>query len=205
MGIERRNRKSYGYERYHRLHRRKGTYHFLFGNLLKLILSLVVFIGILLLIKFLLPDVEKIFHNYLQKFPPFYIFLIFFVSETLLGLLPPDLFILWTSQFAKSYLMVGLLAVLSYAGGLMAYFIGLKISHIRRIEDQIQKRFFNHIGQIRKWGTLIIIIAALFPLPFSPICLAAGLIRYNFSIFAKVTLFRIVRFFAYALILFQIV
>jgi membrane protein YqaA with SNARE-associated domain len=64
---------------------------------------------------------------------------------------------------------------------------------------------FDHIKQIRTWGGVLIVFAALFPLPFSPVCMAAGMIRFPLPAFFLLGLFRFARFFGYALILYKVV
>ncbi len=101
--------------------------------------------------------------------------------------------------------MVGLLALLSYLGGVLSYFIGKFIGGLPKIESWIIQRFSKHYDLIRRWGGVLIVFAALFPLPFSPICLIAGAVRFPFVTLIQLGLFRFVRFFLYAFILFSVV
>lgn len=130
---------------------------------------------------------------------------IFFVSETILGLVPPDLFIVWAKQFTNPYAVVLLLATLSYGAGLVAYYMGIKIGAIEKISTIINVKFAPQFKMLRSWGGLIIVIAALLPLPYSTMCLGAGMLKYSLKALLILGLFRFVRFFAYAAVLYQVV
>ena len=69
----------------------------------------------------------------------------------------------------------------------------------------IKKKFIKHFELIRKWGGVLIIFAALFPLPFSAVCIVAGSVRFPLPAFFTLGLFRFIRFFGYALVLFKVV
>jgi membrane protein YqaA with SNARE-associated domain len=58
---------------------------------------------------------------------------------------------------------------------------------------------------LKSWGGFIIIVAALLPLPYSTMCLGAGMLKYSFKSLLLLGMFRIVRFFAYAAVLYQVV
>ena len=164
----------------------------------------VIVIG-LWLFEFLTPGVAHYFELYTSTISSELIFTFFFVSETLLGLVPPDLFIVWSKQFSSPYVIVTLLAVLSYSAGLLAYYMGLKLGAIDRLKHYIHVKFEKQFSMLKSWGGLIIVIAALFPLPFSTMCLGAGMLKYSFRSLALLGVFRIARFFAYAAVLFQVV
>ena len=189
---------------YYRNYRVKGGTRFLWKNLYKLLLSLIVFIGILSLIEYLLPEVVNKLDERVNRYPDYFIYLIFFLSESFLGLLPPDLFILWTQKLPIPYLGVSFLAVLSYAGGFVSYQIGIRLSHWSLLESWLEKQLIKHVGMIKQWGSVLIVLAALFPLPFSPICIAAGSVRFPIKHFMVYSAFRIVRFYLYALLLFRL-
>lgn len=134
-----------------------------------------------------------------------FILSLFFVSETLLGLIPPDLFIIWAKQFASPYAVVALLAVLSYGGGLLAYFMGVKLLKINRLSHLINVKFAKQFTMLRSWGGFIIVVAALLPLPYSTMCLGAGMLKYSFKSLLILGVFRIARFFVYAAVLYQVI
>jgi membrane protein YqaA with SNARE-associated domain len=189
---------------YHHLYKRKGVYPFLLKNSIKLVIFLVLLIVGLMFLEDQMPDLEYTFELFTNKFRPITILAIFLLSESFLGLIPPDFFLVWAKQFSSPYGMVALLAVLSYGGGVISYFIGNYIGHIPSVERWMYNRFLTHIDKIKKWGGVLIVFAALFPLPFSPICMAAGMVRFPFLAFLLLGLFRFARIFGYALILFKV-
>lgn len=190
--------------RYHHYYRRKGVYTFLWRNSVKLVVGLIVLIGIILLLNALAPDLEKQFEALLATFTTTKTLTLFFASESLLGLIPPDLFIIWAQKFDAPYGMVAILALLSYAGGVTSYFMGNYISHLPKVEDWLKRKFLDQLILMRKWGGIMIVFAALFPLPFSPVCMIAGTIRFPKYTFFTLGLFRFLRFFGYALVLFKV-
>ncbi|MGY0427320.1 MAG: YqaA family protein, partial [Polaribacter sp.] len=126
-------------------------------------------------------------------------------SETLLGLIPPEIFIAWTKKTPDPVLNLAILATLSYAGGLLAYFIGKMALKIKAVQLYLEVKMEKHLKNTSKWGGFLIIVGALLPLPFSISCMAAGMIKYPFKNVMLFGLFRFVRFTIYALMIFQIV
>ncbi len=190
---------------YIRFYRSRGVYEFMIKNSLRLILGLG---GLALLLYFgkdYLPDLDYYFELMTVTFRPITILLVFTLSESLLGLIPPDLFILWGKQFKSPYAMVALLAALSYGGGIISYMIGFYIGSIPKIHTWMKARFNRHFDQIQRLGGILIVFAALFPLPFSPVCMAAGTLRFPFKLFLLLGIFRFARFFGYAYVLFKVV
>jgi membrane protein YqaA with SNARE-associated domain len=151
------------------------------------------------------PGIAHYFGIYSAAFSKELVLTIFFISETILGLVPPDLFIVWAKQFASPYAVVTVLAILSYVAGLVAYYMGFRLVAIRQLSDYIHVKFEKQFTMLRSWGGLIIVIAALLPLPFSTMCLGAGMLKYSFRTLALLGMFRIARFFAYAAVLYQVV
>ncbi len=192
-------------KRYHFFYHRKGFYTFLkqvsikFGVLMGLIL-----LGLILFEQFT-PGIAFYFAKYSVIVSHELVLAVFFISETILGLVPPDLFIVWAKQFAHPYAVVLLLATLSYSAGLLAYYMGIKLGAIEKISQIINVKFATQFKMLRSWGGLIIVIAALLPLPYSTMCLGAGMLKYSVKALLILGLFRFVRFFAYAAVLYQVV
>ena len=188
---------------YHIYYKRTGFYQFLSKNLLKLAVIIVAFIGIFLVLDSAF-DVDNFLTKVLDTMPVLVILSIFTVSETLLGLVPPDLFILWCKATPQPWLMLTALAVLSYLGGVGAYGIGLGLRNLPTINNYVSEKYAKEMKMLSRWGGFFIIIAALLPLPFAVISTLVGVIRYDFKHFLAFGLFRLLRFFAYALVLFQL-
>lgn len=188
---------------FHVYSRRSGAYRFIGTNALKLLASLIVLgVAFYLFNEYVLE--LSVLTDYLTKnFSNPFILAIFFASEATLGLLSPELFIVWADSQNLPWLWILLLATTSYGAGFVAYFIGTKLYHLPRIHKWVDDVFSEQFAQIRRFGGLLIIIAALTPLPFSAVCIVSGVVSYPFKRFALFTLFRFARFVLYALLLFQ--
>ena len=200
-----RRKKKKKINQFHQYYKRKGVYTFLWKNSLKVIVVFAVIIAALVFVKSQIPDFDARLEVLLDTFNTPSVLSIFLLSESLLGLIPPDFFIVWAKKFDFPYLMVGFLGVLSYLGGAISYFIGKYIGGLPKVEKWIKKKFIKHFELIRKWGGVLIVFAALFPLPFSAVCIVAGAVRFPLPAFFTLGLFRFVRFFGYALVLFNVV
>jgi membrane protein YqaA with SNARE-associated domain len=121
-----------------------------------------------------------------------------------LGLVPPDIFIAWSSQLHTPWLYLLFLAGISYAGGVISYFIGKLLFLIPAIKHHLENRIAIHIGHLRKWGGVFVFIGAMLPIPHSVVSLACGLIKYNFRHYIIWALFRVVRFVIYAVVIFRV-
>ncbi len=188
--------------RYHSYYKRTGFYKFVLKNVFWLLLSIGILIAIIVLVQSYLIDFDTLFKSIIKDMSLTYVFILFFVSESILGLIPPDIFILWTKTLAHPYLNVTLLAVLSYIGGINSYFIGRLVQKIPRIKTYIIKKEEKHYKEVKNWGAWVIIIAALFPIPFAITCILAGMVNFPVKRFLLITLTRIFRFFIFAFLLY---
>jgi membrane protein YqaA with SNARE-associated domain len=130
-----------------------------------------------------------------QNFSDSFIFTLFFVSESFLGLLPPDIFIAWTKNTDSPLLYLSFLAILSLAGGVLSYYKGRTLLLVPKINNYLEGKMSKHIRNMQKWGGFLIAVGALLPLPFAMACLAAGMIRFpqrHFFIFASLRILRFV-------------
>lgn len=187
----------------HHYYMRTGFYPFFFKSLLRffIILSIIVLLVLLVRYEIIQFDVESL----IKGWNPLAVLLFFTVSESALGLIPPDFFIVWTKNFDSPYLMLTLLATLSYMGGITSYIWGKALSRIPRIKKFMEERFYKHFKQIRRWGGVLIIISALLPLPFSTLTAVAGMMKYPFKHLLLFGLARFLRFYIYAIPLYHIV
>ena len=129
----------------------------------------------------------------------------FFISETLLGLIPPEIFIAWSKKTSAPLLNLSLLAVLSYSGGILSYFIGRLTLKIKSVKDYLEVKMAKHLKNTSKWGGFLILVGALLPLPFSISCMTAGMIKYPLKGVVTFGLFRFLRFALYAWAIFNMV
>jgi len=187
---------------YHNYYKRSGLYRFLGKTLIKLFLFLFSIVIALYFIEKYIIDFDAIFKYLFEEVSRTFVFLTFYISESLLGLIPPDLFIAWSKQCPNPYLGVAVLSILSYLGGITAYSIGKQIRKIPKINKYIHKKYDHHIQLINKYGGFVIVFSALFPLPFSTITMLAGILNYPYKKLVLLSLFRFIRIFGYAIFIF---
>ncbi len=188
---------------YHYYYKKTGLYKFLIRNTIKMILVLAALIAALLLAKEYLFDYDA-FRAWIDSLYNPFVFSFFLASETILGWIPPDLFIIWAKKFDSPYLIVTILATLSYIGGMGSYLIGMGIRRIPKVRAFLEVKFEKHFTLIRKWGGVVVIIAALLPLPYSTISIVAGMVKYPFRLFWIFGITRYLRFYLYAIPLFSV-
>ncbi|MFZ0282344.1 MAG: hypothetical protein WAL29_11875 [Bacteroidales bacterium] len=185
-----------GLKRNHVRNRKKGTYRYMLKTALKIILIyLAVMVPIVLIGKYLL-DMNGIFNFITDRFPDWMVLSLFLASESLLGMIPPDLFIIWSAKFNSPFLLLSILGLISYAGGAISYYIGFLLRTRKRIKAYFERVLATYIGMVRKWGGAFIIISAIFPFsPFSMVVIAVSLFKYPFRLYLLYGLVRIIRFY----------
>ena len=173
----------------------KGFFRYVGRSLLIIILvyALIVLVGYL--IGKYLVEFNQLFQGAIDRLSDRLVFLLFFISESFLGMIPVDLFVIWTRKFEHSFPLLALLGVLSYSGGIVSYGIGRWISRRIALRTFSERRLARYVEFVRKWGGAFIIIAALFPFtPFSMVVIAIALLHYPFRLFLLFALARLIRF-----------
>jgi len=165
---------------------------------------IVIFVLLLVGLELFVLDFNSLLNNLVATYSPPIVFLFFLVSETILGIIPPEVFIAWASKSATPWLFLFVLATISYIGGIISYFIGNRLFLIPAIKNYIENKIAKHIVNLRKWGGLFVLLGAISPIPHALVSLASGLIKYNFKQYLLWSLFRYARFAIYALIIFQV-
>jgi len=189
---------------YHQL-KKKGFFRYIARNILLIIFAYLVIVLLVFLIGRYLVDFQSLFSFLIEKLSDRFVILLFFASESFLGLVPVDLFVIWTQKFSNPVLMLILLGILSYTGGIISYGIGLWISKRPKVKAFSEKRLKRYINFVRTWGGAFIIIAALFPFtPFSMVVIAVTLFRYPFRPFLLFALARLFRFILQGVLFFDI-
>lgn len=163
-----------------------------------------VFVLLLLSLEIFLLDFNLILNNLVNTYSPKIIYSVFLLSETFLGLVPPEMFIAWASKLEIPWGALFILATLSYIGGIISYFLGTRLFLIPSVKNHIENKIQKHIVNLRKWGGIFVFLGAVSPVPHSVVSLASGLIGYNFKSYLLWSLFRYMRFIFYALIIFGI-
>lgn len=189
----------------HNYYSRTGFYMFIWESLKKAFWPiLAVVLGLLLFNKYVYNINDGLVH-FTETFSRLSILTTFFISETLLGLIPPEIFIAWTKKTTEPILNLTILATLSYTGGLISYFIGKTALKIKTVKEYLEIKMAKNLKNTKKWGGILILVGALLPLPFSIACVAAGMIKYPFKKVIFFGLFRFARFAFYGWAIFKVV
>ncbi|AUC16034.1 short-chain dehydrogenase [Tenacibaculum sp. SZ-18] len=192
-------------KRLHNYYQRTGFYMFIWESLKKAFLPLVIVIVALILFNKYVYNINDGLQKMTETFSKTSLFVTFFTSETILGLIPPEIFIAWTKKTSEPFLNLSILATLSYLGGILAYYLGQASLRIATVKEYLEVKMAKHLKNTKKWGSFLILVGALLPLPFAISCLTAGMIKYparNVFIFG---LFRFLRFAIYAWAIFSVV
>lgn len=189
----------------HQYYSYTGFYSFVGTSVKKAIIPILLFVLAIVLLDFYVLDINKLLVTVTETYPPAGILGVFLLSESLLGLIPPELFIAWAGKSAFPIFYLSLLAAASYIGGIISYFIGVSITKIPSVHRQMELNMAKHIKNTRKWGGFLIVVGALLPIPFAMTSIAAGIIRFPFMSYLMFGLLRFVRFYAYALVIFEMV
>lgn len=174
-------------------------------SILLIMLVYVLVVLVVFLIGRYLVDFNAFFSNVIERLSDRFVILLFFASESFTGLVPVDLFVIWTQKFENPLKWLALLGLLSYTGGIISYGIGRWIARMPRIRAYTEHRLRNYIAFVRKWGGAFIIIAALFPFtPFSLVVIALTLFHYPFRSFLLFGMARLLRFILQGILLFDL-
>ena len=181
--------------KHHSSNKERGLYGYMWWTGLKIIfIYFLIAVPIILIAKYLInlnPFFQYIFHNFSDGL----ILVIFFLSESILGMIPPDFFVIWTAKFSSPFIFWVILGILSYIGGVISYLIGTWLLTRPRIKAYSERVLDKYITLVRKWGGAFIIIAALFPFsPFSMVVIAISLFKYPFKLYLFFGFSRIMRF-----------
>ena len=189
----------------HQYYRYTGFYTFIGNSLKKSAIPVILIIFGLYLVNEYVFTIDDGLEFLTQTFSRTGVLIVFFISETLLGLIPPEIFIAWSKKTATPILNLSILATLSYIGGILSYFIGKTIQKITTVKNYLEIKMAKHLKNTGKWGGFLILIGALLPVPFSITCVAAGMIKYPLKGVVLFGLFRFVRFALYAWAIFNVV
>ncbi len=191
-----------------RHYQRTGFYDLVLSNLWKLCAIIAMLIALYSVFRPYLAGFERDLLRIVRDDVPYpYVLVVFYLSESVLGLIPPDFFMLWAKlRFPEMpYTVVTLLASISYLGGITAYGIGRRVEHIPRVHRFIFDRHPEIVRFMRKWGGVFVVTAALLPIPFAVASSAAGLVEYNFKAYLLYGLTRFIRFYVSAWLIFSVV
>lgn len=192
-------------KRIHNYYSRTGFYSFLGNALKKAFLPILIVVVLLFLFNKYVYNINEGLQQMTEHVSRIGIFIIFYVSESILGLIPPEIFIAWSKKTPAPILNLSILSTISYLGGLTAYFLGRAALKIQSVKEYLEVKLAKDLKNTSKWGGLLVLAGALLPLPFAICCLAAGMIKYSFVRVMLFGLFRFVRFALYAWAIFAMV
>lgn len=188
----------------HQYYKYTGFYSFLWQGIKKAILPTIVIVALLVFINYKFFNLNEILIYFTKNFSDFLIFTVFFISECILGLLPPDIFIAWSKNSESPLFNLTILALLSYLGGVISYFLGMLIVAIPSVNKYLYGKMEKHVINMQKWGGFLIAVGALLPLPFAIACLAAGMIHYSRKYFFLFAALRFLRFVIYGFVIYNV-
>ena len=181
------------------LKRNRVRLYFFLKNFLRGILFFVIAI-IFYKITFSYLDLSTLKDQILFDFPTTFVLILFFMSEVILGIIPPELFMIWaiTSRPLESYLFYVLaFSFISYTAGFVAYLFG-KYLHKSIVYEFMRKNIIGkYEKKINSYGWLVIVVAAITPLPFSATCAVIGAIGFERNKYLFYSLARFVRYAIY--------
>jgi membrane protein YqaA with SNARE-associated domain len=189
----------------HHYFSRTGFYLFVWTSLKKAFLPILGVVLLVYLVNEYVFNINEGLQHMTETFSRIGILIFFFISETFLGLIPPEIFIAWTKKTDAPLFNLFLLSTVSYLGGLLSYFLGKLTLKINSLRDYLEVKMEKNLRNSKKWGGILILVGALLPLPFSVACITAGMIKYPFKNVAFYGLFRFARFAIYAWAIFQVV
>lgn len=159
-----------------------------------IVLYAITIIPIVLILKHFF-DLDAIFDYITGNFNDMGVLITFTLSESFLGMIPPDIFVIWSAKFTHPFLILTLLGVLSYIGGIISYYIGYGFSLRPRIKRYTERALGKYVKLVQKWGGAFVVIAALFPFtPFSMIVIAVSLLKFRLRMYLLFGLTRVTRF-----------
>jgi membrane protein DedA with SNARE-associated domain len=137
---------------------------------------------------------------------PGLMFLIYTLSEVLFGIIPPELFMIWATSYEslETYVSILLgLMLISYAAGWFAFWVGKRFrysSWYRLLKRRYLRKYELYL---QEYGSFLIVVAAITPLPFAGVCMLVGSVDYPVRKFLVYSLFRLLRYVVYASIIWE--
>lgn len=198
-------KKRFTLDRLHKYYQLTGFYGFVMDSIKKSMPPVIVVVALLAMMHFFVLDIPVALELAVKHLPSYGVLAFFYVSETLLGIIPPELFIAWAGKMDNALIYLFLLATFSYLGGMTSYFLGKSALHITAIHNYLEVKMAKQLKLARKWGGVLIAVGALLPLPFSMSCMVAGMLSYPIKSVLIMGLLRFIRFAIYGAAVFQMV
>lgn len=185
--------------------KRKEETIFFIRNLAKGLLWLAAIVAAYIFLK------NRIDPDYLEWVRPFnenpaLLYLVFSISEVMIGIIPPEIFMIWAlrnNDIQEYVYYIAILTAITYAAGVVGYWIG-RYFNTSRYYRLLKRRLIGRYEKyLYKFGGFLIIVASLTPIPFSGVAMLVGSIRYSFTRYLMYSSSRILRFVAYSYVMWE--
>ena len=150
----------------HQYYSYTGFYSFIGSSIKKALLPVLIIVSLLIIFNKYVYNINDALQSITETFSTQGILIIFFASESLLGLIPPEIFIAWSKKTSDPVINLAILASLSYFGGITSYFLGKAALKIETIKNYLEVKMAKSLKNTSKWGGFLIIVGALLPIPF---------------------------------------
>jgi membrane protein YqaA with SNARE-associated domain len=158
----------------------QNRYSFFFRNLVKGLIWLAVIVAVFIFSK------HNVNRELIERFQPLFdktglIVFIFCMSELIIGIIPPELFLIWslrTGNLNHYIIWTFILTVISYSAGIIAYLFG-RYLHNTRLYRYLYERYLKKSeALLHEYGLYLILVASLTPVPFSGVAMLVGSVHY---------------------------
>ncbi len=125
---------------------------------------------------------------------------VFFVSETVVSPLPPDLILLIVASSDLSDAWeapVAILALLSTLGGHLGWLLGWRLAEAGLVRRVLGRHHGRSLAVMQRYGVWAVVLAALTPLPWSVTSWTAGALRMPWRLYLLGSLTRFPRVVVY--------
>ena len=136
----------------HERYKAKGLYKYIGVNAIKIVFFYSLFIVLMYLAGKYLFDLKSTIAFLVNSLPDIWVLVLFFVSESFLGLVPVDLFVFWSMKFQTPLMMLALLGCISYLGGIISYHIGVWLSGRPKIKSIHREKASQLYNVCKKMG-----------------------------------------------------
>jgi len=183
----------------------KGFYNYFTKNLIKGFLYLAVLVILIIIFKNYFQEQHDAIEHWVSDDYGMML-VIFLISEIFVGILPPELFMIWSidDPMMVYIAIVATMTVISLFAGWINYWVGKKISTKRFFHRIFKRRLRKFQRRYEQYGGGFIVVAALTPLPFSLISLFTGSMSYPANKYMVYSSFRILRFIVYGIIVWHL-
>lgn len=189
----------------HRFYQITGGYKYMREGARQLLVALALLIGVLWAVNNYVIDIHALTERFTHEVHWSLVYLALFVSEIVVGILPADLFIIWSQSQPLPWLSIAALGAISYTSGNISYWIGRRLHRIPKIHRWVDVNHAKLFNPIRRFGGLLIVVAALTPLSFPAASTVAGMVQFPARWYRVYALSIVVRYFLFAAIIFGLV